>query len=431
MLPLFVLASCSDTSSKPATGGTSPVSNSPASVNQNSSKSDNKGQSTASLSKTDSISSSTASTSSIPSLDFDDETKQSMVQYLGNDDVIPFPIGFTLSYIDASGTDQDGECFIVYDKIDDITDSYEEQLLNMGYINNGVETEDGVDYHYYYLEREDLEKAVNVQTDYQNGEFEIFAWLSEPTSQYETFPYEEIAGFFGKDSLTNTSIPSFALDDGEKYDGYTSEDIFYVGGYVKTDFQESAYEASLETLGYTVDKDENIATSQDLGFEIDYLLSDGYFLIGIQEYVAVTPGDKVMTLESTDFPTSYTDTNIIKDAVEFSVAKIMSTNNLIQFSKIKNGQTAQLNLVTSMDKISSIVVTKDTNTDLKYYTPLSLYVSASLISSENTGTKIEPTVNEGVYTYRIPEGNHFFMLANDSEKYASKNTSIVINYSVF
>ena len=300
----------------------------------------------------------------------------------------------------------------------------------MGYISDEAETDNGITYHYYSLERDDLEKAISVQTDYQNGEFEIFAWLSEKTPQYETFPYTEIANFCEKDSLTETSIPSFVLDEGEKYDGYTAEDIFYVGGYVKEDFQESTYETALETLGYKIDKEQNIATSQNLGFEVDYLLSDGYFLIGIQEYLPVTSGDKITTLKSSDFPASYTDSTITKDSLELSVTKIMSTNNYIQFSKIKNGQKAQLNLLTSLDKLSSIVVTKDSSIDLQYYTPLSLYVSSSLISAENIGTKIEPSESDGVYTYTIPEGNHYFMLSNDSEKYASKNASIVINYSI-
>ncbi len=425
ILPLFVLASCDSKTAKPTTGSNNPESNSALSISQTSPKSDKESH----PSTPSDIKSSTFSPAT-PTFDFNNDTKQSMIEYLGRDDILPFPIGFSQNYIDASGTDQDGECFIVYDKTADITQSYEEQLLNMGYISDEAETDNGITYHYYSLERDDLEKAISVQTDYQNGEFEIFAWLSEKTPQYETFPYTEIANFFEKDSLTETSIPSFVLDEGEKYDGYTAEDIFYVGGYVKEDFQESTYETALETLGYKIDKEQNIATSQNLGFEVDYLLSDGYFLIGIQEYLPVTSGDKITTLKSSDFPASYTDSTITKDSLELSVTKIMSTNNYIQFSKIKNGQKAQLNLLTSLDKLSSIVVTKDSSIDLQYYTPLSLYVSSSLISAENIGTKIEPSESDGVYTYTIPEGNHYFMLSNDSEKYASKNASIVINYSI-
>lgn len=40
---------------------------------------------------------------------------QKMSTYLNGYTCLPFPIGFTSSYVEASGTDEEGESFIVYD----------------------------------------------------------------------------------------------------------------------------------------------------------------------------------------------------------------------------------------------------------------------------------------------------------------------------
>ena len=40
---------------------------------------------------------------------------QKMSTYLNGYTCLPFPIGFTSSYVEASGTDAEGESFIVYD----------------------------------------------------------------------------------------------------------------------------------------------------------------------------------------------------------------------------------------------------------------------------------------------------------------------------
>ena len=81
----------------------------------------------------------------------------------------------------------------------------------------------------------------------------------------------------------------------------------------------------------------------------------------------------------------------------------------------------------SLGKIASIVVTANSTS---YYSTLNLYVSNAPITSANPGTSVTPTNNGNVFTYNVLAEASYFKLINEDETYASKNTSIVLNYSI-
>ena len=354
-----------------------------------------------------------------------------MVTFLGEGVTLPFPIGFTANYVLASGTDKDGECFIVYDAYSgDLSASYSAQLIADGFIKDSSDDEG---YIYFIKENITSDKDLWVQIDFVDKEFEIFAYLENATPRFETFPYSEINSFFSL-SLSESNLPSFTLREGEKYDGYSSTDgrYFYVGGYIATNITDEDYfldyAVKLEGLGYQVDLDNALATLDSLSFKVEFSCIDGYFFLQLSKYVVPAKGDYVMTITKADIPNSkgYNDglTNIIVNEINLKYYFVMNAN-CIQF---KRGSGANLYNVDSMGKITSIVVTADSNS-INYYSPLTLYVSSSPISDTNVGTKVEYTMNNLEYVYNVTGNASYIKLVNEGKDYASKNTSIVINYS--
>lgn len=358
-----------------------------------------------------------------------------MSSYLNGYTCLPFPIGFTSSYVEASGTDLEGESFIVYDhKSGDLTESYGKQLLSSSFVFDGKETEDGDDYYCYHYAIEDSNDQIMVQIDYYQDAFEIFAWYEEGTPTYETFPYEEIASFFKLSKVDATILPSFALAENEKYDAYPSgETYFLVGGYYDSTIEESTYitnyEASLTAAGYVVNKEKGYAVSEKNLLKVEYMATEGYFSIQISKYAPILPGENSLSFLPSDFPTSYADMEITKNNVSFKISFVSNDNKgIIQFRNANKGSGYLYN-VDSLGRLSSIAVTENDVNSHQYYGVLSCYVSSSVISETNVGVVVTPTYTDGVYTYPIPEGNSYFKLIDETQ-YASKNASITINYVV-
>lgn len=67
-------------------------------------------------------------------MDWSETDLVAMQEYLGEGISIPFPMGLTQNYVEASGTDQDGVYFIVYDEMcGDLTSEYGSILLQNGF----------------------------------------------------------------------------------------------------------------------------------------------------------------------------------------------------------------------------------------------------------------------------------------------------------
>lgn len=358
-----------------------------------------------------------------------------MARYLNGYTCLPFPKGFTSSYVQASGTDEEGECFIVYDdECGDLSESYGKQLAAASFVFDSKETDESGDIYFYTYAIEDSNDLIYVQFDYYLDAFEIFAWYEEGAPTYETFPYEAIGTFFKLDQVDETILPSFPLLAGQKYDGYASgETYFLVGGNYDTSIEEATYianyETSLTNAGYTVDSENGTAINEAKLLKVEYMASEGYFFIQISKYVPVIPGANTIELTLSDFPTGYGEAEITKNNVLFKLDSIMVIDNCIQFRNAKKGSGYLYN-VDSLGTLASIAVTEKDVSKHEYYGVLSCYVSSSVISDTNAGTAVTPTYTDGVYTYPIPAGNSFFKLIDESTKYASKNASITISYVV-
>lgn len=360
-----------------------------------------------------------------------------MSKYLNGYTCLPFPQGFTNAYVNASGTDEDGECFIAYDgECGDLSESYGEQLTAASFVFDSKETDEDGDVYYYTYAIEDSNDLIYVQFDYYRDAFEIFAWYEVGAPTYETFPYEAIAAFFKLEKVDESALPSFPLLSGQKYDGYASgETYFLVGGNYDTSIEESTYVANYETAlanaGYTVDSENGTAINEAKLLKVEYMASEGYFFIQISKYIPVIPGANNVEFSPSDFPTKYGDaeSEITKNNVVFKLDSIIAIDNCIQFRNAKKGSGYLYN-VDSLGTLTSITVTEKDVSKHDYYGVLSCYVSSSVISDTNAGTAVSPTYTDGVYTYPIPSGNSFFQLIDESTSYASKNASITISYVV-
>lgn len=360
-----------------------------------------------------------------------------MSKYLNGYTCLPFPQGFTNAYVNASGTDQDEECFIAYDyECGDLSESYGKQLAAASFVFDSKQTDEDGDVYYYAYAIEDSNDLINVQFDYNLdfGAFEVFAWYEEGAPTYETFPYEAVAAFFKLEKLDESVLPSFPLLAGQKYDGYASgETYFVVGGNYDTSIEEATYVANYETsltnAGYTVDSKNGTAIHETNLLKVEYMASEGYFSIQISKYVPIIPGANNVEFSPSDFPAKYGAAEITKNNVLFKLDSIMFTNGYIQFRNAQKGSGYLYN-VDSLGTLTSITVTEKDVSKHDYYGVLSCYVSSSVISDTNPGTAVTPTYTDGVYTYPIPAGNSFFKLIDESEKYASKNASITISYVV-
>lgn len=358
-----------------------------------------------------------------------------MSKYLNGYTCLPFPQGFTNAYVNASGTDEDEECFIAYDgECGDLSESYGEQLTAASFVFDSKETDEDGDVYYYTYAIEDSNDLIYVQFDYYRDAFEIFAWYEVGAPTYETFPYEAIAAFFKFEKVDESALPSFPLLSGQKYDGYASgETYFLVGGNYDTSIEEATYVANYETAlanaGYTVDSENGTAINEAKLLKVEYMASDGYFFIQISKYVPVIPGANNVEFSPSDFPAKYGAAEITKNNVLFRLDSIIAIDNCIQFRNAKKGSGYLYN-VDSLGTLTSITVTEKDVSKHDYYGVLSCYVSSSVISDTNAGTAVSPTYTDGVYTYPIPSGNSFFQLIDESTSYASKNASITISYVV-
>ena len=360
-----------------------------------------------------------------------------MSKYLNGYTCLPFPEGFTNAYVNASGTDEDEECFIAYDgECGDLSESYGKQLTAASFVFDSKETDEDGDFYYYTYAIEDSNDLIYVQFDYYRDAFEIFAWYEVGAPTYETFPYEAIAAFFKLEKVDESALPSFPLLSGQKYDGYASgETYFLVGGNYDTSIEEATYVANYETAlanaGYTVDSENGTAINEAKLLKVEYMASDGYFFIQISKYVPIIPGANNVEFSPSDFPVKYGDaeSEITKNNTLFKLDSIMAIDNCIQFRNAKKGSGYLYN-VDSLGTLTSITVTEKDVSKHDYYGVLSCYVSSSVISDTNPGTAVTPTYTDGVYTYPIPSGNSFFQLIDESTSYASKNASITISYVV-
>lgn len=262
-----------------------------------------------------------------------------MSKYLNGYTCLPFPQGFTNAYVNASGTDEDGECFIAYDgECGDLSESYGKQLTAASFVFDSKETDEDGDVYYYTYAIEDSNDLIYVQFDYYRDAFEIFAWYEVGAPTYETFPYEAIAAFFKLEKVDESALPSFPLLSGQKYDGYASgETYFLVGGNYDTSIAESTYVANYETAlanaGYTVDSENGTAINEAKLLKVEYMASEGYFFIQISKYVPVIPGANNVEFSPSDFPAKYGAAEITKNNVLFRLDSIMFTNGYIQFRK--------------------------------------------------------------------------------------------------
>ncbi len=206
-----------------------------------------------------------------------------MSEYLNGYTSLPFPIGFTSSYVEASGTDEDEECFIVYDSnCGDLSESYGKQLIDSSFTYDEEDSGDG--YYYYYLSIEDSNDEIWVQIDYYQTDFEIFAWVEISVDNSATFPYNQIATFYSLSTVDENILPSFALASGEEYDIYPSgTEYLLIGGIYETTIEEatyvSDYEAKLTKAGYTVDSANGSASNTTYSISLMYMAMSGYFSI--------------------------------------------------------------------------------------------------------------------------------------------------------
>ena len=356
-----------------------------------------------------------------------------MALYLNGYTDLPFPKGFTENYVEASGTDSDGECFVVYDTCEDLSSSYALQLQESGFVYDELSSSEEEGYFTYFHDIADSIDEIGVQFYYEQGEFNIFAWIEEGTPSSETFPYDEIAAFLGKETLSASEVPSFALAEGEPYYYYSIEEgykCFTVFGAIEEGSDENAYvaaySASLSALGYVVSEKDQVARSEDFGIEASYMANDGSFYLLLSPYVKAAVGDHSLSLLPTDFPSDYGGTSLTKEGIAFSYSYICDAGNVIQFRNASKGSGWIANSL-AFDSLKSIVITA-VSTD--FYGVLSLYVSSSPIDETNPGTKVEPTQSNTVFTYNIADGSAKYFKLIDEQNYASKNSEIAINYSV-
>lgn len=378
------------------------------------------------------------------------EDLQTMSAFIG-DYVIPFPEGFTASY--GVGQDEDGTAFAAWDEtVSDLSTSYGNQLLRSGftYEEESSDPENSLGFGAYrlYSNATAFEDGTPllVQTQYADGEgFTLFAYPGATGS--ETFPYEAIAEYFGLSSLDASAIPSFDVAEGALYYGEEYDTgVYDVYGEVAGTEDEAiaAYEKSLTDLGYTLTSAEDSETglaygvSTDLGFQISYSYYGGNFDLYIQQYSGsggalpeIPLGTKAISFSSADFGGKYseTETPLSKDSLDFGYVDIMSTGGAIQFSSGKKRTEGRFYNKSSLGEIASVVVTAQS---ADYYGVLSCYFSDAEITDLSALKPVTAHAQSStVYCYVPEEGkaSHFY-LADLDESYASKNLSIVVNYTL-
>lgn len=227
------------------------------------------------------------STSTKQELTWSESDLTAMSTYLDGYTSLPFPTGFTSTYVEASGTDEDGECFIVYDSnCGDLSQSYGAQLLSSNFTYDEEDSEDG--FYYYYLALTDSTNEIWVQIDYYQNDFEIFAWVEAQVDSVASFPYDTIATFLSMSTVDETIIPSFALANGKEYYVYPSgTEYLVIGGEYDTTIEEetyvSNYEEKLKEASYTVDSENATATNATYSITMQYMAMSGFFSIQLNK----------------------------------------------------------------------------------------------------------------------------------------------------
>lgn len=387
-----------------------------------------------------------------------------------SDFVLPFPNGFTSSYVNTTidYIDSGYYYFAVGDyECGDLTDSYGAQLEAMGLVNFGS-TDDYYSYFglvytvYQYCIPDSLE-AITVELDYYDGSqegyeeyFEILAWYGEDSGTYfdDAFPYNRIEKELG---VTNASsaIPSFSTLEEDGYMSYYYGNQFAVTGTYDASSADEAtlysdYKADLVTLGYTVEDDadyENLgyATNATLGYEIEIDLYEGVFGIfitynGSSSGGETTKGNDVsgtgstpvegtskINLTSTSFPSQYPteEAELTSGGITFGYSSVMNSSSMIQFRSESRGSGYLWNK-NSLGTINSIEIVADVD---EYYGILSLYLSDSAITSTEGLDYVVPVQTSNGLVYNI-NGSYSYFYLIDEQTYASKNTSITINYTI-
>lgn len=115
--------------------------------------------------------------------------------------------------------------------------------------------------------------------------YDIFAWYEVGAPKKETFPYEEINSFFGVGNISKENLPSFQLSSREKYDYYSSNTFYYVGGNFSNQTSDvdftSSYESSLSKAGY--EAKDGTAINSSIGLKAEYMATQGYFLLQLSK----------------------------------------------------------------------------------------------------------------------------------------------------
>lgn len=383
-------------------------------------------------------------------------------QIFGEGTILPYPTGLTDSR-ESYNEEIDGDlCFCVYDEYcGDLLNSYGSTLIDVGYEflenQSGYDEEYSATYNIYELSIDEDSSIIIQVTYYDETEeysdaFEILSYVynySDSDYTSDDFPYSTISETLGID-VNSTVLPSFEIIEGESYDVYPYEgtDFSYVmvGGTYDTsitDFQEQ-YQSSLEDLGYVITSETEdyfpYGVNKEAGLAVEFGdWGEGYFSIQVyvykeEESKEPEAGDKTLTLTNENIPfASYVtgnDSLATVDGIKLYFSNVILINGLIQFSSTKKRDGGFISNVTDMVNINSIVVTKDSSTADQYYAPLSLYVSTSAITSVDQGTKITPTSSDGTYVYNVSGSYGYFILVDESNQYASKNSSITINYTL-
>ena len=367
------------------------------------------------------------------SLNWSNESVSYMKKYLNGFSSIPFPIGFSSNYVDASGADEE-EDFNAYEFLDtDLTSSYEKQLFDAGFIL--AEADDpSFEGRIYSFQIKDSNDTVIVETEfvYPNtsySRFDIYAYYEFGAPKSDCFPYEAINPFFNTNNISSENLPPFDLKEDEKYDYYPSGEMYIVGGYFDTSLQEdnyvSSYQSRLENVGYLVN--DGVGFNSNIGLKVEFMASEGYFFIQLSKYVAPKPGLKCISIDSSCFNTSYptSETSFTKGGYSFYYANVSSNKGAIQFRSAAKGAGYIYN-DTKINNLDSICINVDSSVNVSYYTVLSVYVSSSKISSSNVGEKIEPTYKDNAYAYSFENANYFKIVSEGD--YASLNSSININF---
>lgn len=380
----------------------------------------------------------TTSEDEVPPTEWSEEDKSEMVKFLGEGVTIPFVDGFTSKYVNASGTDEDGECFIVYDyHSGDLSSTYGSVLVNDGFAYyEGSDDE----YKYYTKSVKDGQYILWVQLDYYQTAFEVFAWVEVAEKESEAFPYSEISSFLNV-TLNESNFPSFALASGNKYSSTLSSDsldkYILISGTIDTTIESAtyltSYTKSLEEKGFTVIGSE--AFNATLKVRTSMVITSGVFYLSIYNYIEPTKGDYSLSLVSTDFPDvgkygyDTTPTSLVKDSQLFKYGSVASSAGYVQFRNATKGGGEVYNM-TSLGKITSIVLTPASDANMEYFGVLTLYVCASPCTTADEITEVSPVCDENnVFTYTVTGDYGYFWLTNLSS-YASKIASIVINYTI-